>query len=92
MADIEDRVAPDVEARFEEAVAAFRETHTHPANLALHGVAALTFASAAVRLLRGRVFGAIGRVAVGVGLLVAGHRIEGNAPFELLDRLRSDRR
>jgi hypothetical protein len=91
VSDLEDRVMPDLEARVEEAVAAFRETHTHPANLALHAVAALSFASAAGRLLRGRVFSALARTGLGIGLLVAGHRIEGNEPFDLVRRIRPDR-
>lgn len=85
--DLTDRVVPDLEARIEEAVQAFRETHTHPGNIALHAVAYLLLAKGSMRLLRGKVFSAAAHIGAGTGLLVVGHRIEGNEPFTALKRL-----
>ena len=87
MSDMGDRVVPDLEARMEEAVQTFRANHRHPANLALHAVGYLLAADAAVSVLRGRVLRGIVRGGLAVGLLVAGHRIEGTEPFTAVRRL-----
>jgi hypothetical protein len=89
-ADLPDRVVPDLEARLEEAVGAFREYHQHPANVALHVAGWLLAASGATQVLRGRLASGIFRAGLGVGLMVAGHRIEGNRPSGMLRTFRPE--
>jgi hypothetical protein len=88
MSDIEDRIVPDLEARLEEVVGAFRENHRHPANVALHVAGWALAASALTQVLRGRLGSGLFRAGLGVGLMVAGHRIEGNEPFRMLRTMR----
>lgn len=86
--DVPDRIVPDLETRVEEAVAAFRENHQHPGNLALHAVGYVVLARGAVRLLQRRLGSSIMHTGVGLGLLYAGHSIEGNEPFTAIRALR----
>ena len=88
--DLPDRVVPDLEARLEEGVRAFRETHSHPANLAMHLAGWLLAVRGSARILRGRMLGGLTDLGLAAGLLVAGHRIEGNEPFQMLRRLREE--
>lgn len=79
--DIGDRVVPDLEARVEEAVQAFRANHRHPANLAFHAVGYWFLAKGSIRLLQRKLFSAVFNGGTGMALLLAGHSIEGNEPF-----------
>lgn len=66
-----------------------RETHNDPANIALHVAGWVCVAAAVRRITRGEVGGALARGAIGVGLMGAGHLVEGNEPYGVLrERLR----
>lgn len=90
MNDLGTRVLPDLETRLAEVVRSFRAEHRHPLNLALHAAASLVGLTGATRLLRGELLAGAGRIALAGGLLLAGHRIEGNEPFAFLRRLQAD--
>jgi hypothetical protein len=81
--DLRGRIPPEVEERLERAVGTFRENHRHPANLAMHLVAVFFIARGVFRILRGRIFSGVTLVAMGVGLIAAGHQIEGSDAFAL---------
>lgn len=90
MSDLEDRIVPDLEARLEEVVGAFREAHRHPANLALHAAAYFIAARGSLKLLTGKFGSAFLHGGLAAGLLIAGHRIEGNSPFTMMRSLRGE--
>lgn len=81
--DIRGRIPPEVEERLDRAVENFRENHRHPANLAMHLAAVFFIARGIFRVLRGRIFSGLTLIAMGVGLIVAGHQIEGSDAFAL---------
>ncbi|HYZ93095.1 MAG TPA: hypothetical protein VFA34_12005 [Actinomycetota bacterium] len=80
------RVPPEVEARFDQAVETFRENHKDPKNLALHAVGAYSIAKGVVRFLRHKRFRGLALIAFGIGMLLAGHEIEGTPAFAFLNR------
>lgn len=88
--DLADRVVPDLETRVEEAVRLFRQNHHHPANLLLHGLGYFFAARGTLRVLRRKIFSGGLDVASGIGLLLLGHRIEGNEPFVTVRALRTN--
>jgi hypothetical protein len=88
--DVGDRVVPDLEMRVEEAVKAFRESHRHPANLALHAVGYWMAAKGTIRFLQRRLGSSIVHLGAAAGLVVAGHAIEGNEPFTAIRALRGN--
>lgn len=81
--ELRGKVPPEVEERLERAVETFRTNHRHPANLAMHVAAVYFIAKGAFRVLRGRVFSGITLIALGAGLILAGHQIEGSDAFAL---------
>ncbi len=81
--EIRGKVPPEVEERLERAVSNFRSNHRHPANLAMHAGAAYFFAKGIFRLLRGRIFSGLVLIGMGVGLILAGHQIEGSDAFAM---------
>lgn len=93
MADVHSRIdevrgklPPEVERRLSDAATTFRANHRNPANLAMHLIGYLTILRGIGRLLRGRVFGGLTLVGMGVALLLAGHEIEGTEPFATFRR------
>ncbi len=86
--DLADRVVPDLEARVEEAVHSFRDNHRHPLNVALHVLGYALTARGAMRFLRRKLITGSLDMASGVGLVVLGHRIEGNEPFTTIRAFR----
>ena len=60
-----------------------RQNHQDPVNVAMHGLGFLFIARAIWRLLRGRRLSALLFGGVGLGLLIAGHRMEGTEPFSV---------
>jgi hypothetical protein len=74
----------------EDLIDRFRDHHKHPANLALHAIAGLFALNGLGHLLRGQVLRGMRHLSTAVGLVVAGHRIEGNEPFGLIRELREE--
>jgi hypothetical protein len=81
--DLRGRIPPEVEQRLDRAVENFRESHRHPANLAMHVAAIYFIAKGVFRVLRGRIFSGLTLIGMGVGLIAAGHQIEGSDAFAL---------
>ncbi len=86
--ELADRLPRDLEPRVEEAIHAFRENHRHPLNVALHALGYALTARGALRFLRRRMITGMLDMASGVGLVVLGHRIEGNEPFTTIRAFR----
>ncbi len=84
VSEMRGKVPPEVEERLEQAVHTFRENHRNPTNLALHGVGYYAILKGVVRFLRHKRFRGLFMVAVGVGLILAGHEIEGTPAFAIL--------
>ena len=82
--EIRGRIPPEVEEKLDRAVKTFRENHRHPANLAMHAVGYINILRGVFRILRGRLVPGFVLIAMGVGLIVAGHRLEGTEPFAIL--------
>ena len=78
------KVPPDVEQRVERAVQTFRENHRHPANLALHGAGYYAILKGIVRFLGGKRIRAVVFILFGLGMVLAGHDIEGTDAFSVL--------
>jgi hypothetical protein len=82
--ELRGKVPPEVEQRVERAVQTFRENHRHPANLALHGAGYYAILKGVVRFFGGKRFRAVGFILFGIGMLLAGHDIEGTDAFSVL--------
>ncbi len=82
--ELRGKVTPEVEQRVERAVQTFRTNHRHPANLALHAAGYYAILRGLARFVRGKRFRAVVFVLSGIGMLLAGHEIEGSEPFALL--------
>jgi hypothetical protein len=80
------KLPPHVEQRMDQAMQTFRENHKNPANLALHGVGSYAIAKGLLRFLRHKRFRGLFLMAVGVGLVLAGHEIEGTPAFAFMNR------
>jgi hypothetical protein len=78
------KIPPDVEQRVERAVQTFRENHRHPANLALHGAGYYAILKGIVRFFGGKRFRAVAFILFGLGMVLAGHDIEGTDAFSVL--------
>lgn len=78
------KIPPDVEQRVERAVQTFRENHRHPANLALHGAGYYAILKGVVRFFGGKRFRAVFFILAGLGMVLAGHDIEGTDAFAVL--------
>lgn len=74
-----------------EVAEAFRRNHRDPINVALHVAGFYFLARGALRVLRGRLIGGVWSGALGTGLLLAGHRIEGTDPFAVMRELGGSR-
>ena len=82
--ELRGKVPPEVEQRVERAVQTFRTNHRHPANLALHAAGYYAILRGLARFLRGKRFRAVVFVLSGIGMLLAGHEIEGTDAFSVL--------
>lgn len=82
--ELRGKVPPEVEQRVERAVQTFRENHRHPANLALHGAGYYAILKGVVRFFAGKRFRAVVFILSGIGMLLAGHDIEGTDAFAVL--------
>ena len=82
--ELRGKVPPEVEQRVERAVQTFRENHRHPANLALHGAGYYAILKGIVRFFGGKRFRAVVFILFGLGMVLAGHDIEGNDAFSVL--------
>ena len=82
--ELRGKVPPEVEQRFEQAVHTFRENHKDPANLALHAAGWYAILKGLYRFVRGQRFRAVVFVLFGLGMVLAGHEIEGTDAFALL--------
>lgn len=82
--DLKGKMPPEVEEKLDQAVQTFKENHRNPTNLALHGLGYYAILKGVVRFLRHKRFRGLAAIAVGVGLILAGHEIEGTPPFALL--------
>ena len=82
--ELRGKVPPEVEQRVERAVQTFRENHRHPANLALHGAGYYAIFKGIVRFFGGKRFRAVVFILFGLGMVLAGHDIEGNDAFSVL--------
>ena len=82
--ELRGKVPPEVEQRVERAVQTFRANHRHPANLALHAAGYYAILRGLARFVRGKRFRAVFFVLSGVGMLLAGHEIEGTDAFSVL--------
>jgi hypothetical protein len=82
--EIRGKVPPEVEQRVERAVETFRENHRHPANLALHGAGYYAILKGLVRFFSGKRFRAVVFILAGIGMVLAGHEIEGTDAFAVL--------
>ena len=82
--ELRGKVPPEVEQRVERAVQTFRENHRHPANLALHGAGYYAILKGIVRFFAGKRIRAVAFVLFGIGMLLAGHDIEGTDAFSVL--------
>lgn len=80
------RLSPDMEVRVDQAVQTFRDNHKDPKNLALHAVGTYSIAKGLLRFLRHKRFRGLALIAFGIGMLLAGHEIEGTPAFAFLDR------
>ena len=78
------KIPPEVEQRVERAVQTFRENHRHPANLALHGAGYYAILKGIVRFFGGKRFRAVVFILAGLGMVLAGHDIEGTDAFSVL--------
>ena len=88
--DVAERVVPeDVEDRVQGAVDAYRDTHRHPANIGLHAVGYVLILRGLWAVVRGHMGSGLVQVALGVGSILTGHRIEGSTPFAAAKALRS---
>lgn len=87
--EVVERVVPeDVEDRVQGAVDAFRENHRHPVNIGLHAVGYVLIARGLWSVVRGHLGKGLLQMAVGVGSVLAGHRVEGSTPFAAARALR----
>lgn len=75
------KLPPQVEQRVDQAVQTFKQNHRNPANLALHGAGYYAIAKGLVRFLTHRRFRGLFLIAAGIGLVLAGHEIEGTPAF-----------
>jgi hypothetical protein len=82
--ELRGKVPPEVEQRIEGAVQTFRENHQHPANLALHAAGWYAILKGLGRFVRGKRFRAVFLVLFGLGMVIAGHEIEGTDAFAIL--------
>ena len=82
--ELRGKVPPEVEQRVERAVQTFRENHRHPANLALHAAGYYAILKGVVRFFGGKRFRAVVFILFGLGMVLAGHDIEGNDAFSVL--------
>lgn len=82
--DLRGKLPPEVEERLEKAMHTFRENHKHPANLALHAAGWYAIAKGLIRFLAGRRLRAVFLVLFGLGMVLAGHEIEGTDAFAFL--------
>ncbi len=82
--ELRGKVPPEVEQRVERAVQTFRENHRHPANLALHGAGYYAILKGIARFFTGRRVRAVVFILFGIGMLLAGHDIEGTDAFSVL--------
>jgi hypothetical protein len=85
--DLKGKVPPEVEQRLQKAGQVFRENHHDPANVALHVAASYAVLKGLSRLVRRRWIRAVLFIAAAVVLVVAGHQIEGNDPFQTVKTL-----
>jgi hypothetical protein len=81
--EFKDRIPPEVEQRVEQAVQTFRENHKDPANIALHAVGYYAIATGLLRIVGKHKFRGMARIGFGVGMLLAGHNIEGTPAFSM---------
>ncbi len=82
--EIRGKVPPEVEERLEQAVHNFRENHKHPANLALHAAGWYAILKGVGRFAHGKRFRAVFFILFGLGMVLAGHEIEGTDAFAIL--------
>jgi hypothetical protein len=78
------RLPPEVEQRVDQAMQKFRANHRHPANLALHAAGYYSVLKGLARLFRGKRFRAVFLILFGLGMVIAGHEIEGTDAFAIL--------
>lgn len=82
--ELKGKVPPEVEEKIGKAVETFKENHRHPANLALHAAGYYSILKGLGRLARGKKFRAMFLVLFGLGMVIAGHEIEGTDAFAIL--------
>ncbi len=82
--ELRGKIPPKVERRVDQAVETFRENHRHPANLALHAAGYYSILKGIARFFRGKRFRAVTLVLFGLGMVIAGHEIEGTDAFAIL--------
>ena len=82
--EIRGKLPPDVEQKMDQAVERFRANHRHPANLALHAAGYYTVLKGLARFFRGKRFRAVFLILFGLGMVIAGHEIEGTDAFAIL--------
>ena len=82
--ELRGKVPPEVEQRVQRAAETFRANHRDPANLALHAAGYYAILKGVGRFLRGKRFRSVVLILFGLGMILAGHELEGSEPFALL--------
>jgi hypothetical protein len=82
--ELRGKLPPEVEERIDKAVQTFRDNHKHPANLALHAAGYYSILKGLGRFARGKRFRAMFLILFGLGMVLAGHEIEGTDAFAIL--------
>ncbi|MEX2393250.1 MAG: hypothetical protein WD826_02105 [Actinomycetota bacterium] len=82
--ELRGKVPPEIEERLDLAVKKFRANHRHPANLALHAAGYFVILKGLGRFAHGKRFRAAFFVLFGLGMVLAGHEIEGTDAFAVL--------